>query len=164
MEVAARKLGGDPGRPANLRAAFKAFGACMDYKEWQQLKLDTIPNIDTDNQGQCKSCHLAGQASLFLNDDPVETFTKMTHFPFVERLVVGTVNASGAFDSLTNSRRMIDKGSEQQQANANSHPRITNFPPAIATGITQFVNDTISNMNAARCQGVTQPDAGADAQ
>ena len=31
LEVVARNLGADPGTPKNLRAAFKAFGACMDY-------------------------------------------------------------------------------------------------------------------------------------
>jgi hypothetical protein len=162
MEVLARKLTGDTGKPPNLRAGFKAFGACMDYNEWVSLKLDTIPQTDTENQGQCVSCHLAGQASLWLGVDKTETFTKMTQFPYVQRLVVGTVNTSGAFDSLANARRMIDKGTEAQQANANSHPRFA-LSPTLQANITQFVNDTISNMNAGRCQGVVQPDAGADA-
>ncbi len=159
MEVTARKLTGDTGRPANLRAAFKAFGACMDYKEWKQLGLDKIPLTNTENEGQCVSCHIKGQASLWLSPNPDETFIKFTQFPYIQRLVVGSVNPSGAFDSLQNSRRMMDKGTEAQQVNANSHPRFA-LSPTVMTNITQFVSDTLSNMNAGRCQGVTQPDAG----
>jgi hypothetical protein len=161
MEATARKLNGS-NRPANLRAAFKAFGACMDYTEWLQLGLDKIPDTDTENSGQCRSCHIEGQASLFLSDDTIDTFNHFTQFPFVQRLVVGSVNTSGAFDSLQNSRRMIDKGTEAQQANANSHPRF-GLSPAVQANITQFVNDTLSNMNAARCDSAVHPDAGADA-
>jgi hypothetical protein len=159
MEVAARGLTGDTGRPTNLRAAFKAFGACMDYGEWKQLGLDQIAQTDTENQGKCLSCHNRGQASLWLSDNAPETFLHFTKFPYVQRLVIGSVNPSGAFDSIQNSRRMIDKGTEAQQSNANSHPRFA-LSPTLQTNITQFVTDTISNMNANRCQGAQQPDAG----
>jgi len=161
MEVSARKLTGST-KPANLRAAFKAFGQCMDYNEWLQLGLDKLPDTDTENSGQCRSCHIEGQASLFLSDDKVDTFNHFSSFPFVERLVVGSVNASGAFDSLQNSRRMIDKGTEAQQVNANSHPRF-GLAPTVQANITQFVNDTLSNMNAGRCDSAVHPDAGVDA-
>ncbi len=161
MEVTARKLSGDTGKPANLRAAFKAFGACMDYTEWQALGLDKIAETNTENEGQCLSCHIKGQASLWLSQNKQETFLKFTQFPYIQRLVVGSVNASGAFDSLQNSRRMMDKGTEAQQVNANSHPRFA-LSPTVMANITQFVSDTISNMNAGRCQAVKQPDAGAD--
>ncbi len=160
MEATARKLSGSS-RPANLRAAFKAFGACMDYTEWQALGLDKIAETNTENEGQCLSCHIKGQASLWLSPNKEETFLKFTEFPYIQRLVVGSVNPSGAFDSLQNSRRMMDKGTEAQQVNANSHPRFA-LSPAVMANITQFVSDTLSNMNANRCQGVKQPgDAGA---
>ena len=162
MEVAARGLQGDTGRPANLRAAFAAFGKCMDFNEWTSLGLDKIPDTQTENSGQCVSCHIAGQASLWLSNNKEETFLKFTQFPYVQRLVVGSVNPSGAFDTLQNSRRMMDKGTEAQQVNANSHPRFA-LSPTVMANITQFVNDTISNMNAGRCQAAVQPDGGADA-
>ena len=163
MEVTARKLRGDNGKPPNLRAAFKAFGQCMDYTEWVALGLDKIANTDTEgNAGKCQSCHLAGQASLWLNANAEQTFTKMTQFPYIQRLVVGTVNPSGAFDSLQNARRMMDKGTEAQQVNANSHPRFA-LSPTVSANITQFVSDTLSNMNAGRCQNVKHPgDGGTD--
>ena len=141
---------------------FKAFGQCMDYNEWLQLGLDKIPDTDTEDSGQCRSCHIQGQASLWLSDDKADTFLHFTQFPYVQRLAVGSVNASGAFDSLQNSRRMIDKGTEAQQANANSHPRFA-LSPTVQANITQFVNDTLSNMNAGRCDSAVHPDGGTDA-
>lgn len=160
-EANARNLGGDTGKPPNLRAAFKAFGDCMDYDQWVALKLDTIAQTQTDGSGQCKSCHNAGQADVWLSNDPIESFQHFTKFPFVQRLVVGTVTASGSFDTITNSRRLIDKGTEAQQPQSNSHPRFS-LPSDVAANLTQYVEDTISNMNANRCQSVHRPDAGAD--
>jgi hypothetical protein len=160
-EANARNLGGDTGKPPNLRAAFKAFGACMDYDRWTALKLDTIADTQTDGSGQCKSCHIAGQADVWLSDNHADSFNHFTKFPYVQRLVVGTVTPAGAFDTITNSRRLIDKGTEAQQAQSNSHPRFS-LPSDIAANLTQFVQETISNMNANRCQSVHRPDAGAD--
>lgn len=162
-EVEARKLSGDDGRPPNLREGFKRFGACMSYKRWVELKLNTIALTDTENnQGQCRSCHNGGQSSLWLSGIPEEEFMKFTQYPYVQKLVVGKVNASGAFDGLQGSRRMIDKGSEAQQQQANSHPRFT-LPAEVATNIVTYVSETLSNMNANRCEGGDKPDAGPDA-
>jgi hypothetical protein len=160
MEVTARDLSADPGQPQNLRAAFAAFGACMDYSRWLELKLDTISATDTDdNRGQCMSCHNFGMASLWLSGNGAETFLKMRQFPYVQRLVVGQVNDKGEFDGITFSRRILDKGNEAQQPQSNSHPRFS-LSSELAGNLTTFVNETISNMNANRCQGVTVPDAG----
>ena len=176
LEVKERKLTNDPGAPKNLRAAFQAFGACMDYTKWVQLKLHTIANVTTENnQGQCRSCHNYGQASLWLAggrenpndidvalDDPENalTFHQMRQFPYVQRLVVGRVNGEGAFDGIEASRRIVDKGTEAQQLQANSHPRYA-IPTDLVNNLTQYVLETISNVNANRCQNVTSPDADA---
>lgn len=171
MEVTARKLTADPGQPKNLRAAFKAFGACMDYARWKELKLHTIAATTTEgNQGQCRSCHNYGQASMWLaggtdnqNDkkDNIETFLKLREFPYVQRLVVGRVKDDGSFETIEASRRMIDKGTEAQQLQANSHPRFA-ISSDLATALSSYVLETISNLNANRCQNVTSPDAGTD--
>lgn len=122
--------------PKNLRAAFKAFGNCMSFARWTELKLNQIALTTTDgNQGQCRSCHNQGQASMWLdstnintndtvdkqieqgrNDEKAaETFLKLRRFPYVQRLVVGRVNDQGEFDGIEPSRRMMDKGNEAQQ-------------------------------------------------
>jgi hypothetical protein len=170
LEVTQRKLSADPGTPKNLRAAFKAFGACMDYARWKELKLYTIAATNTEgNQGQCRSCHNYGQASMWLaggtdqlERENIETFLKLGQFPYVQRLVVGRVNAEGLFEGIESSRRIVDKGTEAQQQQANSHPRFS-LPSDIANALNTFVLETISNVSANRCQNVTQPDAGPDA-
>jgi hypothetical protein len=168
LEVTTRKLGADPGTPKNLRAAFKAFGACMDYARWKTLKLHTIAAAGTIDQGECRACHNYGQASLWLaggtdnpndEDDNAVTFLKFREFPYVQRLVVGKVSAEGSFEGITSARRMIDKGTEAQQLQANSHPRFS-LSSDLNTALTTYVLETISNMNTGRCQGVSSPDAG----
>jgi hypothetical protein len=169
LEVKARKLGADPGVPKNLRAAFKAFGQCMDYARWKELKLHTIAVANTENnQGQCRSCHNFGQGSLWLaggtdnpndEDDNAITFLKMREFPYVQRLVVGRVAKDGSFEGIEASRRIIDKGTEAQQLQANSHPRYSLSSEQVAA-LTTFVLETISNVNANRCMNVSSPDAG----
>jgi hypothetical protein len=161
LEVTSRKLGSDPGVPKNLRAAFDAFGKCMDYARWTELKLNTIPLTTTENQGQCVSCHNYGQASTWLSANAGETFLKMRNFPYVQRLVVGRVNEEGAFDGIEASRRLRDKGTEAQQPQSNSHPRFS-LASEIAGNLDTFVLETISNVAAGRCQNVTLPDAGPD--
>jgi len=163
LELADRKLGSDPGAPKNLRAAFAAFGQCMDYGRWTALKLDTLAATPTENdRGQCMACHNQGQASMWLGTDKGETFLKLREFPYVQRLVVGRVTAEGSFDGIEASRRMLDKGNEAQQPQSNSHPRFA-LPTELAQSLQTFVLETISNMNANRCQNVTIPDAGPDA-
>jgi hypothetical protein len=169
IEVRARKLTNDPGSPKNLRAAFKAFGACMDYGRWKALKLHTIPRTNTDgNQGECRSCHNFGQASVYLSggsdlaqdeDDNAITFLKLGQFPYVQRLVVGTVDKDGSFLGIEPSRRFIDKGTETQQQQANSHPRFA-LSVELANALNEYVLETISNVNANRCGNVSVPDAG----
>ena len=171
LEVSARKLQSDPGTPKNLRAAFKAFGECMDYVRWRELKLDTIALTDTEgNQGKCVSCHNYGDGSMWLSGSPnkeehevlaAETFLKLREFPYVQRLAIGRVNAEGTFDGIEGARRILDKGNEAQQPQANNHPRFA-LTSELAGNLTTFVTETISNMNANRCQNVTVPEAGTD--
>jgi len=168
LEVVQRKLGADPGTPKNLRAAFKAFGDCMDYARWKELKLHTIASTQADgNAGQCQSCHNYGQGSLWLagGENPAQeadnavTFLKMKQFPYVQRLVVGRVTQDGAFEGIESSRRLVDKGTEAQQLQANSHPRFALSSDLVAA-LNSYVLETISNVQANRCTGASAPDAG----
>lgn len=164
LELTERKLGADPGAPKNLRAAFTAFGQCMDYARWTELKLNTIGATPTENnQGQCISCHNYGQASMWLSADPAETFLKFRDFPYVQRLVVGRVTADGSFDGIEPSRRMLDKGNEAQQPQSNSHPRFA-LSTDLAKNLETYVLETRDNLLANRCKNVTIPDAGPDAK
>jgi len=57
---------------------------------------------------------------------------------------------------------MLDKGTEAQQAQSNSHPRYA-LTAELASALQTYVLETVSNLNANRCQNVTIPDAGIDA-
>jgi mono/diheme cytochrome c family protein len=172
QETIDRKLGLDPGVPKNLRAAFKAFGTCMDYSRWKALKLHTIAATTTENnQGTCVSCHNTGMASMWASggtdnqgdeEGNAEMFLKLRKFPYVQRLVVGSVNNQGEFDSIQSARRIMDKGNEAQQPQANSHPRFA-LTQELSDNLNQFVLETISNVAANRCTMVELPDAGPDA-
>lgn len=163
LEVTQRKLNADPGTPKNLRAAFKAFGQCMDYDRWIELKLNTIGATTTkDNQGTCISCHNAGQASMFWGTDKDETFLKMREFPYVQRLIVGRVNKEGLFDGLEASRRITLKGTEAQQPQSNTHPRF-DLASDLAGNLDIYVLETLRNLTDNRCQNVSVPEAGPDA-
>ncbi len=162
LEVNARKLTGDNGKPPNLREGFRLFGKCMSYKRWVDLKLNELYSSPTQgNTGQCQSCHSAGQSSLFLSADPIETFMKFTTYPYVQKLVVGRVSASGAFDGLESSRRLMDKGTEARQPQANNHPQFT-LTSEQTLNITLFVTETLTNMTSGTCEGDKPADAGAD--
>jgi mono/diheme cytochrome c family protein len=158
---------GDDTKPSNLRAAFKKFGSCMDYNEWKAAGLDKIPTTASGG-GQCISCHNTGAASVWLSNNPDETFLKLTQFPYVQRLVTGSVNDKGQFDKIVDSRRLIDKGNDRRQLNANHHPTFnlgdgTGITPSqLQDNLTKFVSNTINKMNRINgCDGTSRPDAGA---
>lgn len=155
--------------PTDLRDSFARFGQCMDYGEWVSLGLDNIAQTGTSGAAHCTSCHNEGLASVFLNDDPAATFTHLTKFPFVERLVTGTVNDQGQFAGIVDARRFIDKGVDSAQLNANNHPTFnlgegTGVEPVtLQANLTKFVSDTLNKVNQGDpCTSAMKPDASAD--
>lgn len=155
-------------KPANLRVALKSFGDCMDYSEWTQLGLDKMGQT-VSQAGPCISCHNTGQASVFFNDDPGMTFKMLSQFPYVQRLVNGTVDESGHFSGLVDAQRLIVKGKEVPR-NANHHPTFDLgsgingvVPYDMQDNLTKFVSNTINKMNRINgCAGAVKPDAGPD--
>lgn len=174
--------GDAPKRATNLRSAFDAFGKCMDYNEWVAAGLDKLPETTTGS-GQCNSCHNIGQASLTLSTDGPATFLAFTKFPQVQRLVTGTVITQcppdatsktcsiGSFKSLVDSHRLIDKGNDKRQLNANHHPvyslgdKVPGTTPAdMQRKLSDYVANTLDRMNRPNaCATRTLPDAGPDA-
>lgn len=155
--------------PANLRVALKQFGDCMDYGEWTQLGLDKMGQTVSQG-GPCVSCHNRGQASVWFSADPAETFRMLSQFPYVQRLVSGSVDDAGHFDRIVDAQRLIVKGKERPR-NANHHPSfdlgsgINGVTPYdMQDNLSKFVSNTINKMYRINgCSSVTKPDAGADA-
>lgn len=132
--------GGEGGGPVNdttLLQALEAFGACMQWKDWESTGMVDLPNQLTA-AGACKSCHFAGMGGNWLSGDPVETFEKNRLFPYVLKIAVGTVNEVGAFSDLVPARRHIDKGIESQMCDAEPcHPAFL-LSPEMETAVENF--------------------------
>jgi cytochrome c5 len=155
--------------PQNLQAALAQFAACMDPAAWVANNMDKLATV-TAGQSQCQSCHLRGLGGNFISGDTADTFNHFKKFPYVERLVVGTVDNKGAFARLVPSNRLLLKGTEKAQSPSTAHPAYS-LPTAaegpandIADGVTNFVNQTLTRyMEPGSCSTIQQFDAGADA-
>jgi hypothetical protein len=74
-------------------------------------------------------------------------------FPYVKKLVSGTVNENGAFAGLVEARRFINKGPEAGNCNPqidNCHP-VYSMPPNQVAAIEDFVDLTLARMAAGNC-------------
>jgi hypothetical protein len=159
---------GDSTKPTNLRAAFKLFGQCMDYQEWQQLGLEKMGQSQS-SAGACTACHNLGTASVWFSEDPAMTFEKLSQFPFVQRLVTGNVDDKGHFQRIVDAERLIVKGKEKPR-NGNHHPAFDLgqgiqgvTPLEMQNNLRTFVSNTINKMYRINgCAGAVKADAGAD--
>jgi hypothetical protein len=113
--------------------------------------------------GPCLGCHNGGQGSLWLAADPRSTFEQMRRFPFLQKFVVGRVDAQGNFKDLIPSERIIEKSNEPcpMGAEAQCHPQF-GLSAAAQSAVTTFVNLTLQNLAAGSCNNgvVTATDAG----
>lgn len=152
-EVEERGLvGGDPTEPAGLTLAeaLEEFANCMSIDDWNATGMDNLPMAQTGNAGPCSSCHNAGDGGTWLSLNVDETFAKNREFPYIKRLVTGTVAADGSFDDLAAARRFIEKGQEPCGENQNCHPSYS-MPPGMVTAVETFVQLTLDRWHADQC-------------
>lgn len=147
-------VGGGGGNPIGktLDQALDEFANCMDLTEWE-ANMSNLPRADTANAGECSGCHTSGDGGAFLSLNVQETFDMNKQFPYIKRLVTGTVDSNGAFADLLPSNRFINKGLEAQSCDAqtqNCHP-VFNLPPGIKTGIETVVNNTLERWHNNQC-------------
>lgn len=148
-------VGGDPEDPPvgkTLDQALDEFANCMDLDEWTE-NLENLPRSDTANAGECSGCHTSGDGGAFLSLNTSETFEMNKQFPYIKRLVTGTVDANGAFATLLPSNRFINKGLEAQSCDPqtqNCHPTF-NLPPGMKTAVETVVNNTLERWQNNAC-------------
>lgn len=148
-------VGGDPEDPPvgkTLNQALEEFANCMDLAEWE-ANLENLPRADTANAGECSGCHTSGDGGAFLSLNTQETFQMNQQFPYIKRLVTGTVDSNGAFATLIASNRFVNKGLEAQscdQQTQNCHPTY-NLPPGMKTAIETVVNNTLERWENGTC-------------
>lgn len=170
QEAAARGLTGGSGSPTQvvtLDSSLREFGSCMDINEWNAQGLDQLYRIQTNagnGNPSCMDCHNQGDGGNWMAGGNATLATKAFQmnqgFPFIKRMVSGTVDANGGFKALVASNRWRDKGVEAKlcnRATTNCHPRYT-LTAAQQTGIDNFVASTLARAAAHTCGG----DAGHD--
>jgi hypothetical protein len=164
MEASARHLPGAVAKATSLQDAYSQFGHCMNYDVFTQTGMGNLAQVETDMDGPCLGCHNRGQGGLFLSADPYATFQNFQKFPYIEKLVVGTVDSKGNFAQLVPADRIPQKASEGCAGTdpTQCHPRF-GLSPTETDWIRIFVNTTLQNLAAQTCQNgiVTAPDAGA---
>jgi hypothetical protein len=147
--------GGNPDDPPvgkTLDQALDEFANCMDLTEWSE-QLENLPRADTANAGECSGCHTSGDGGAFLSLNVEETFQMNQQFPYIKRLVTGTVDENGAFATLIPSNRFINKGLEAQSCDPgtqNCHPTY-NLPPGMKTAVETVVNNTLDRWMNNQC-------------
>ncbi len=157
--------GGTAGAPTmTLAQALTDFGNCMSYADWTTTGMNKLAQAETGGAGSCTGCHNQGEAGNYLNLlDDAKTFSTNRTYPYIKRLVTGTVDMNGGFKDLAASNREIDKGAEAAHCVAGPgiicHPPYT-LPPNNSGGsksVTDFVSKTLTNWRNRTC-GLT--DAG----
>jgi hypothetical protein len=121
-----------------------------------------LPFSQTDSEGPCNGCHSTGQGSAWLSAAPRETFEKSKQFPFIQKLVVGKLDARGSFETLQPSKRFESKANEICPPESTScHPRF-GLAPNIIEAIDGFVSTTLQNLATGTCaSGIVVPVADA---
>ena len=146
--------GDDPTPPPTetLAGALEEFGNCMNLEDWISTGMPSVANAQSA-AGSCLGCHSSGEAGAWLSAQEEETFQMNRDFPYVKKLVSGTVDENGAFAGLVEARRFINKGLEAGNCNPqidNCHPVYSMPPPQIAA-IEDFVDLTLARMAAGNC-------------
>jgi hypothetical protein len=134
-----------------VKQLFDEFANCMDLDLWKGAGMPLIPNQDTNDSGQCMSCHNQGAGGFFASNDVAETFAMNKTFPYIMRLVVPVYVGTEPTD-LAPSLRIQQKGVEQCQA-ANQdicHPKYSLTPENVAA-IEKFQSQTLQKWKSGAC-------------
>ena len=158
LEATARSLEGAVPKAKTVTEAYKQFADCMNFDVWTFYRMGDLAFSQTDSEGPCQGCHSTGQGSAWLSAATRETFEKSRQFPFVQKLVVGKLDAKGSFEDLQPSKRFQSKADEICPPESTScHPRF-GLPPNITDQIDGFVNTTIQNLATGTCaNGIVVP-------
>jgi mono/diheme cytochrome c family protein len=128
--------GGSTGTTKTLSEAVKEFGGCMSLTDWTDNNLQNLCDMQVDGGERCKDCHSQGQNNTWLGPDVEKTFEMNTQFPYIMRLISGTVDDEGNFKDLVESKRFQQKGQEAC-INPPCHPKFE-LSDELVAGLHQF--------------------------
>lgn len=158
LETSARGLEGAVAKAKTITDAYQQFAKCMSYDAWQFFRMDDLAFAQTDSEGPCLGCHSTGQGSAWLSADSRLTYEKAQQFPFIQKLVVGKLDARGSFENLQPSNRFIEKANEVCPPQSTScHPRF-GLAPEVQQSIENFVQKTLEDITSGTCgSGIVVP-------
>jgi hypothetical protein len=163
LEANARSLAGAIPKPKSVKDAYDKFAHCMNQSVWDYYRMGDLAFSQTDSEGPCLGCHSTGQGSAWMTADSQLTFQQAKLFPYIQKYVVGKLDAVGSFEDLQPSQRFAAKADEICTASDQTtcHPRF-GLPPNIRDAIDGFVNTTLQNLQTGTCaNGIVVPqDAG----
>jgi hypothetical protein len=162
MEVEERGLAGgttNPGDPPTpptgktLVEALNEFAACMTLDDWNEHLMNQMADAQTGNGGPCNGCHQTGQGGTWLSVNDEETFDMHKEIPFIKRLVTGTINEQGQFETLIAANRYQEKGLAPCSPDplVYCHPKYS-LPPIMTEAVVGFVDVTLSKWVAGLCE------------
>lgn len=145
---------GDPPPPVGktLNEALAEFAECMTLESWNLHGMDQMAGAQTGSGGPCEGCHQTGQAGTWLSSSNEETFDRHKDMPYIKRLVTGTINEQGQFETLIPANRYQDKGQAPCASPSGEwcHPKYS-LPPLITAAVEGFVDETIAKWTAGEC-------------
>src|SRR6185436_8175501 len=80
--------------------------------DWTANGLQELCNMQVDGGERCKDCHSNGQNNTWLGPDVEQTFEMNTQYPYITRIISGTVDEDGNFLDLVESKSFQLKGTK----------------------------------------------------
>lgn len=136
--------------PETLQTALASFGACMSLEVWVKTGIYRLYESATIDGEQCQVCHVTGDGGAYLADDVLETFNQNRKFPGVMRLVTGTVDERGNFETLVPANRYIDKGIDPCLEGEVCHPEFELTAEA-QNAVVTFVEESLERWENDTC-------------
>jgi len=141
---------GGPVAKKTLKEAVTEFGDCMSLDDWTANGLQELCNMQVDGGERCKDCHSNGQNNTWLGPDVEMTFEKNSEYPFIMRLISGTVDEDGNFLDLVESKSFQLKGTKPCNQEP-CHPKFV-LSDELKAGLHTFFALTKVKYDAGMCQ------------
>jgi hypothetical protein len=170
--------GADAAAPLTLEEAVTQFSSCVSYADFTAqtsngYAASDIAKAQTTQYGDCNACHNAGDGGFWASYGTVQgqdmtqtmfsnTFNNPTGL-YIYKWITGTVDANGAFKTLTASNDIANQSTLASQCMQGTpcHPKFQ-LDPDLVTAINTFVTTSITNWQNHTCTGSGLADAGAD--
>ena len=138
------------------------FGNCITLAEFTATPagkaVSDIPNIQTNNRGQCQTCHTSGGAGFWASSAQGGTtldYSSNKTLPYLYKLVTVTAKPDGTFTYSSDTNRILEKQKAAIACAAagrrDCHPNFPGDITAYMTALTTMTNAVAAKMAANQC-------------